>query len=366
MGTSLPEKHILLTKYLKERIMRRTNSILLMALSGVLIFVSCGSQTVPDINVETPQTLSTPDLDSSSNRLNLSSNQEPVIIKKQETPVSLKSSEPIDVSKPVQTHVLDIKPTPFAERDNSEKILSQGEPIVKSTVQIVAEEQVTQIIDVESKPVVEVVSDEISSLENTDSAPLSLDVTSKTDIVSQTVEESSIPVEENSPKEEPVARKTTSVEENNTVAESFFAVAENTEIAKPVPITSKFGWEEYMIIPGDYLFRIAKKEYGDWKRWRDIYEWNRKEIGDNPNLIYPYHFLDMKKPIDEVENAEPTFTEYTVKEGDNLWTIAGKTYGDEKSWIIVYWDNEEIIDANDGILYPGMTIKLRRKLDPRS
>lgn len=345
--------------------MRRTNSILLMALSSVLIFVSCGSQTAPDINVETPQTLSTLDLDSSSNRLNLGSNQEPVIIKRQETPVSLKSSESRVISQPAQTHVLDIKPTPSVESDNSEKILSQEEPIIKSTVEIVAKELDVQTVDIESKPIVEVVSDEIPTSESVSSAPLLLKEAPETHNTSLTMEESIIPVEI-LPKEEPTIMITTSVEDNNAVSEPLFAVAEDADIARSVPVMSKFGWEEYMIIPGDYLFRIAKKEYGDWKRWRDIYEWNRKEIGDNPNLIYPYHFLDMKKPIDEVENAEPSFTNYIVKEGDNLWTISGRTYGDEKSWIIVYWDNEEIIDANDGVLYPGMTLKLRRKLDPRS
>ncbi len=32
-----------------------------------------------------------------------------------------------------------------------------------------------------------------------------------------------------------------------------------------------FAWEKYMIEPGDFLIKIAKKEYGDFKLWRYIY-----------------------------------------------------------------------------------------------
>lgn len=153
---------------------------------------------------------------------------------------------------------------------------------------------------------------------------------------------------------------------DNIDEENFSEETTEIEFSTSPNAVFEYGWEEYMVKPGDYLIKIAKNEYGDWKRWRDIYDWNRKEIGDNPNLIYPYHFLDMKKPMDQVEKSEPVFNEYIIQKGDNLWTIAGQTYGDEKSWIVIYWDNEEIIDAEGGILSPGMILQLRTKLDPRS
>ena len=55
-----------------------------------------------------------------------------------------------------------------------------------------------------------------------------------------------------------------------------------------------------------------------------------------------------------------------VQPGDNLWNIANKQYGDPKSWIILLFDNESIIKSNAGILSPGMSIKLRDKLDPNA
>ena len=39
-------------------------------------------------------------------------------------------------------------------------------------------------------------------------------------------------------------------------------------------------------------------------------------------------------------------------------------YGDELSWIIIYMDNQALIDRNGGIIYPGMTFQLRKNLDP--
>lgn len=127
-----------------------------------------------------------------------------------------------------------------------------------------------------------------------------------------------------------------------------------------------FAWEKHMIDPGDFLVKIAKEEYGDFRLWKHIYAWNKDEIGDNPNMIYPYTFLNLQRERLKAKTAEPTYTEYTVQSGDNLWNIAGRQYGDAKSWIIVLMDNEETIKASAGVLSPGMTLKLREKLDPNA
>ena len=121
-----------------------------------------------------------------------------------------------------------------------------------------------------------------------------------------------------------------------------------------------------MINPGDFLVKIAKEEYNDFRLWKHIYAWNKNEIGENPNLIYPYTFLNLQRERLKAKTVDPTFIEYTVQPGDNLWNIAGNRYGDAKSWIIVLMDNEETIKARAGMLSPGMTLKLREKLDPNA
>jgi len=40
------------------------------------------------------------------------------------------------------------------------------------------------------------------------------------------------------------------------------------------------------VVKGDSLSKIAKREYGDPSKWRQIYEAN-KDVIDNPNLIEP-------------------------------------------------------------------------------
>ena len=83
-------------------------------------------------------------------------------------------------------------------------------------------------------------------------------------------------------------------------------------------------------------------------------------------MIYPYNFLNLQRERLKAKTAEPTYTNYTVQNGDNLWNIAGSQYGDAKAWIILLRDNEESIKANAGILNPGMNLKLRTKLDPNA
>jgi nucleoid-associated protein YgaU len=42
----------------------------------------------------------------------------------------------------------------------------------------------------------------------------------------------------------------------------------------------------YTVVKGDSLSKIAKREYGDANKWRQIFEAN-KDVIDNPDLIEP-------------------------------------------------------------------------------
>jgi nucleoid-associated protein YgaU len=42
----------------------------------------------------------------------------------------------------------------------------------------------------------------------------------------------------------------------------------------------------YVVVAGDSLSKIAKREYGDMNQWRRIYEANKDQIKD-PDLIHP-------------------------------------------------------------------------------
>jgi nucleoid-associated protein YgaU len=60
----------------------------------------------------------------------------------------------------------------------------------------------------------------------------------------------------------------------------------STAAAAPQP-TGTTGWgKTYVVVKGDSLSKIAKREYGDANKWRTIYEANNDLIKD-PDLIYP-------------------------------------------------------------------------------
>ena len=44
--------------------------------------------------------------------------------------------------------------------------------------------------------------------------------------------------------------------------------------------------------------------------------------------------------------------------------LAQRVYGDELAWVIIYVDNAKLIQSTDGVLQPGTTFKMRKKLDP--
>jgi Dyp-type peroxidase family len=45
--------------------------------------------------------------------------------------------------------------------------------------------------------------------------------------------------------------------------------------------------EEYIVLPGDYLFLIAERAYGDGNRFMEIYEANKGVIGPDPTVLVP-------------------------------------------------------------------------------
>jgi len=118
----------------------------------------------------------------------------------------------------------------------------------------------------------------------------------------------------------------------------------------------------YLVRPDDYLLKIASNEYGDPDKWRDIYERNKERIGDDPNYILPFHNLELAKPEDQILITEYDFIIHVVAPGENLWSISKNKYGYELAWMVVFTDNEELLNANSGLLRPGMELRIRTKL----
>jgi nucleoid-associated protein YgaU len=60
----------------------------------------------------------------------------------------------------------------------------------------------------------------------------------------------------------------------------------STAPAAPQPTATTGLGKTYVVVKGDSLSKIAKREYGDANKWRTIYEANKELIRD-PDLIYP-------------------------------------------------------------------------------
>jgi nucleoid-associated protein YgaU len=60
----------------------------------------------------------------------------------------------------------------------------------------------------------------------------------------------------------------------------------STAPAAPQPTGTIGSARTYVVVKGDSLSKIAKREYGDANKWRAIYEANKDLIND-PDLIYP-------------------------------------------------------------------------------
>jgi len=55
------------------------------------------------------------------------------------------------------------------------------------------------------------------------------------------------------------------------------------------------------------------------------------------------------------EMPEPNF--YTIQDGDTLWAIAQKHYGDGNKYTVIVEENIEVIKDPD-LIYPGQTIRI--------
>jgi nucleoid-associated protein YgaU len=56
--------------------------------------------------------------------------------------------------------------------------------------------------------------------------------------------------------------------------------------AEPTGTSGSASSKTYVVVNGDSLSKIAKREYGDASKWHRIYDANRDIIKD-PDLIYP-------------------------------------------------------------------------------
>jgi nucleoid-associated protein YgaU len=131
--------------------------------------------------------------------------------------------------------------------------------------------------------------------------------------------------------------------------------------------------QPYVVAPGETLFAIAQKVYGDGALYRALFAYNSdryphaEEIRSGNVLdVPPADYLKQRYP-ELIGGADPTASNvrtataggtYTVREGDTLFDIARKQLGQASRWTELYEANRSTLGENLENLRPGVTLRL--------
>ncbi|MBI4037802.1 LysM peptidoglycan-binding domain-containing protein [Candidatus Curtissbacteria bacterium] len=116
---------------------------------------------------------------------------------------------------------------------------------------------------------------------------------------------------------------------------------------------------DYKVVAGDSLSKISEKYYGSLDKWPVIAKANNIA---NPNLIS----VDAELKIPSKEEAENVFldmtiTSYKVNQGDTLFAISEKVYGNGSMWTrIATANNVGRLPNGNPLIFSGSTLVIPR------
>ena len=116
---------------------------------------------------------------------------------------------------------------------------------------------------------------------------------------------------------------------------------------------------KYTVKENDSLSKISEQVYGSQDMWPQIAKANNITT---PNKILVGSTLDLpaKEAVAQI-SAEMTQTSYEVKDGETLFTIAEKVYGDGSKWIVLHKANGgRYLKNGNPLVYSGTTISIPR------
>jgi nucleoid-associated protein YgaU len=161
---------------------------------------------------------------------------------------------------------------------------------------------------------------------------------------------------------------------------NFFSKSQKGEVGEEAVVTEEVAKGEEGITPeglptthrveeGEHLWKIAEEHYGSGYNWVDIAEENNLR---NPNLLAAGGELTIPAVAAKKITIEPAVAgvaevaeageaiesdRYVVQEGDSLWKIAVRAYGDGYKWPEIAEENNL---RNPNIIVPDQELKLPR------
>lgn len=109
--------------------------------------------------------------------------------------------------------------------------------------------------------------------------------------------------------------------------------------------------ENYKIQKGDTLMMVAFKIYGDYRKWKDLKEWNKEKTTGKmaEGTLLKYNVPETGF------GWQPNGMPYMVKTGDTLGMISMDKYGTSKKWKSIYENNRPLI-RDPNLIFAGFTI----------
>ena len=136
--------------------------------------------------------------------------------------------------------------------------------------------------------------------------------------------------------------------------------------------------QPYVVAPGDNLFEISRKVYGDGSYYRALFAYNSDRYPHAEDIrsgnvldVPPAEYLNQRYPeliggANDGSGNSATIgrapaaagSDYTVREGDTLFDIARKQLGQASRWTELYELNRAALGENLENLRPGVTLRL--------
>jgi len=115
----------------------------------------------------------------------------------------------------------------------------------------------------------------------------------------------------------------------------------------------------YKVAAGDSLSKISDKVYGDMQYWPVLARANNIA---NPDVIYVDAQLTVPPKADALKiHEQMTMASYHVQNGDTLFVIAQKAYGDGSRWMeIATANNVGYLPNGNPLIFSGSNLTIPR------
>lgn len=122
------------------------------------------------------------------------------------------------------------------------------------------------------------------------------------------------------------------------------------EIAAVPPMASTGEFEYYEVKKSETLMWIAFKLYGDYRKWKDLAEWNGSHYASSALKTG-----ERVKYIPSGFSWRPKGNPYLIQRGDYLSKISNKLYGTPNKWRSLWENNKPMIRYPD-LIFAGFTL----------